>query len=149
MPSCFLIWSNLFIIKWHGTTVPESKVHGTNMGPTWVLSAPDGPHFGPMNLAIRGTFGWDKRMRSVEPWQLYVMCSRVLTTWPIAEKSPRPGNWAGVGHSEVQQKCRYWVHCNIMLIEALLTRNSTVGRNCYDNREKRRLRRNWWYTFYK
>ena len=23
------------------------------MGPTWVLSAPDGPHDGPMNLAIR------------------------------------------------------------------------------------------------
>ena len=24
------------------------------MGPTWVLSAPDGPHVGPTNLAIRG-----------------------------------------------------------------------------------------------
>ena len=23
------------------------------MGPTWVLSAPDGPHAGPMNFAIR------------------------------------------------------------------------------------------------
>ena len=23
------------------------------MGPTWGLSAPDGPHVGPMNLAIR------------------------------------------------------------------------------------------------
>ena len=34
-------------------TVPDSKVHGANMGPTWVLSAPDGPHVGPMNLAIR------------------------------------------------------------------------------------------------
>ena len=32
---------------------PDSKVHGANMGPTWVLSAPDGPHVGPMNLAIR------------------------------------------------------------------------------------------------
>ena len=30
-----------------------NKVHGANMGPTWVLSAPDGPHDGPMNLAIR------------------------------------------------------------------------------------------------
>ena len=34
--------------------VPDSKVHGANMGPTWVLSAPDGPHVGPMNFAI-----WD------------------------------------------------------------------------------------------
>ena len=32
---------------------PDSKVHGANMGPTWVLSAPDGPHVAPMNLAIR------------------------------------------------------------------------------------------------
>ena len=29
---------------------PDSKVPGTNMGPIWVLSAPDGPHFYPMNL---------------------------------------------------------------------------------------------------
>ena len=33
--------------------VPDSKVHGANMGTTWVLSAPDGPHVGPINLAIR------------------------------------------------------------------------------------------------
>ena len=33
-------------------TYPDSKVHGANMGPTWVLSAPDEPHVGPMNLAI-------------------------------------------------------------------------------------------------
>ena len=32
---------------------PDSKVHGAKVGPTWVLSAPDGPHVGPMNLAIR------------------------------------------------------------------------------------------------
>ena len=32
---------------------PDRKIHGANMGPTWVLSAPDGPHVGPMNLAIR------------------------------------------------------------------------------------------------
>ena len=32
---------------------PDSKFNGANMGPTWVLSAPDGPHVGPMNLAIR------------------------------------------------------------------------------------------------
>ena len=32
--------------------IPDSKVHGANMGPTWILSAPGGPHVGPMNLAI-------------------------------------------------------------------------------------------------
>ena len=32
---------------------PDSKVHGANMGPTWIQSAQAGPHVGPMNLAIR------------------------------------------------------------------------------------------------
>ena len=31
----------------------DCKVHGANMGPTWVLSAPCGPHVDPINLAIR------------------------------------------------------------------------------------------------
>ena len=33
--------------------IQDSKIHGANMGPTWVLSATDGPHVGPTNLAIR------------------------------------------------------------------------------------------------
>ena len=33
--------------------LPDSKVHVTNMGPTWVLSAPGGPHVGPTNFVIR------------------------------------------------------------------------------------------------
>ena len=33
--------------------IPYNNVHGANMGPIWVLSAPDGPHVGPMNLVIR------------------------------------------------------------------------------------------------
>ena len=32
---------------------PDNKVRVVKMGPTWVLAAPGGPHFGPMNLAIR------------------------------------------------------------------------------------------------
>ena len=35
---------------------PDSNVLGANMGPTRVLSAPDGPHVGPMNIAIRVQF---------------------------------------------------------------------------------------------
>ena len=44
---------------WHITRRPsqgkitDNKVHGAIMGLTWVLSAPDGPHVGPVNLAIR------------------------------------------------------------------------------------------------
>ena len=39
--------------KFPKSVIPASKVHGANMRPTWVLSAPDGPYVGPMNLAIR------------------------------------------------------------------------------------------------
>ena len=35
---------------------PDNKVHGANMGPTWVLSAPDEPHDGHINLAIREAY---------------------------------------------------------------------------------------------
>ena len=35
-------------------TIPDSKVHGANMGPIWGRQDPGGPHFGPMNLAL-----WD------------------------------------------------------------------------------------------
>ena len=32
--------------------IPDSKVHGANVGPIWGRQDPDGPHVGPMNLAI-------------------------------------------------------------------------------------------------
>ena len=41
--------------------VPDSKINGANMGPTWVLSAPDGHHVGPMNFAIRGVPDRDEK----------------------------------------------------------------------------------------
>ena len=34
--------------------VPDNKDHGANMGPTWVLYAPDGPHVGPTNFDFQG-----------------------------------------------------------------------------------------------
>ena len=34
--------------------VPDSNVHGPNMGPIWGRQDPGGPHVGPMNLAIWG-----------------------------------------------------------------------------------------------
>ena len=45
---------------WVMNHIPDSKVHGANMGPTWVLSAPDGPHVGLMNLAIRNMLSCSK-----------------------------------------------------------------------------------------
>ena len=55
--------------------IPDSKVHGANIGPTWVLSAPDGPHVGPMNLAIRDAAWW---LHAVYPWhQGYLLITEI------------------------------------------------------------------------
>ena len=39
-----------------GIAFPDSIIHGVNMWPTWVLSAPDRPHVGPVNLPIRDCY---------------------------------------------------------------------------------------------
>ena len=41
--------------------IPGSKVLGANSGPTWVLSALDGPHAVPMNLDIRVVLSMDEK----------------------------------------------------------------------------------------
>ena len=33
--------------------IPDSNFHGAHMGPTWVLSAPGGPHVGQIKRVIR------------------------------------------------------------------------------------------------
>ena len=38
------------MVKTRVSTTPDNKVHGANMGPTWVLSSPDGPHVGTWSL---------------------------------------------------------------------------------------------------
>ena len=55
-------------------SVTHSKVHGANMGSTWVLSAPDRPHAGPMNLAIRGVPG---ACITTAVWH----CSKPISHW--------------------------------------------------------------------
>ena len=60
-----LLWCKLC---GHWQHHPDSKVHGANMGPTWTLSAPDEPHVGPMNLAIRVVV-----LIKLASWQLSVV----------------------------------------------------------------------------
>ena len=52
----FAINTSLFIasIKPAYCAIPDSKLHGANMGPIWGRQDPGGPHVGPMNLAF-----WD------------------------------------------------------------------------------------------
>ena len=45
--------------------IPDSKVHGANMGLIWGRQDPSGPHVGPMNFAIWDgyeTLEWLKKM---------------------------------------------------------------------------------------
>ena len=58
-------------------TYPDSKVHGANKGPTWVLSAPDGPHVGPMDLAIRVSMSWHHKIVSCD---FQFLCSKCRWT---------------------------------------------------------------------
>ena len=74
----YRLWSRTLAVR-SKRHVPDSKIHGANMGPTWVLSAPDGPHVGPMNFAIRGSFQtlFHGKLISyylygfLEPWMTY------------------------------------------------------------------------------
>ena len=61
---------------------PNNKVHGANMGPTWVLLAPDGPHGDPMNLAISGKL-WAKYASGESTWRC------VLQGYPTLQQGPR------------------------------------------------------------
>ena len=47
--------------------IPDSKIHGTNMGPIWGRQDPGGPHVGPMNFAI-----WD----SLYMTMVYIVSSK-------------------------------------------------------------------------
>ena len=46
------LWSSIINLR-SSMNCPDNKFHGATIRPTWALSAPDGPHVCPMNLAIR------------------------------------------------------------------------------------------------
>ena len=54
------------IAKLQDMSYPDSKVHGANMGRTWVHLAPDGLHVGPMNLAIRVVLQGDSNLKGCQ-----------------------------------------------------------------------------------
>ena len=50
--------ANITLAAWDQSvlcTIPDSKVHGANMGSIWGRQDPGGPHVGPMSFAIRDT----------------------------------------------------------------------------------------------
>ena len=65
-------------------SIPDSKVHEANMGPTLVLSAPDGPHFGPMNLATWDDDKYHSHLYEYlwENWPSYNGTTLYCMSWP-------------------------------------------------------------------
>ena len=65
--------------------IQDGKGHGANMESTWVLSAPAGPHIGPINLAVRDvmqnicdTSGICSKGMHVQPWWPIVIMDKWL-----------------------------------------------------------------------
>ena len=63
---CISLLSSLNHLICKSYNIPDSKVHGANMGPIWGWQDPDWPHIGPINLAVwdfiestRHNFRWD------------------------------------------------------------------------------------------
>ena len=56
-PMMTMVSKGHIVIYYHNQLlIPDSKVHGANMGPIWGRQDPGGPHVGPMNLAIWDNF---------------------------------------------------------------------------------------------
>ena len=62
-------------IAWWSSTVPDSKVHGDNMGSIWGQRDPGGPHVGPMDFAIWGGMAYIVYTRSCLPQRIKTTCA--------------------------------------------------------------------------
>ena len=94
----------LYINTPHCKSIPDSNVRGANMGPTWVLSASDGPHVGPMNLAI-----WDgvKIYQRWRQWKTTVFIHHsVLSLWFWWEAASCHDGWGRFGPSQWETALR-------------------------------------------
>ena len=72
-PQCVKIWSQLISkpdVRY--SAIPDSKVHGANMGPIWGRQDPGGPHVGAMNFAIWDALQWIGRRSYWWPIMLMV-----------------------------------------------------------------------------
>ena len=93
-----------------GVAYPESKVHGANMGPTWVLLASDGPHVGPMKLAIRVLFIY--HLPTKYKWSLkhlHNSWDEVYVAWKEFHLSVYGSNYLKQNRSMQMGMCKYWM----------------------------------------
>ena len=65
---------------------PDRKVHGANMGPIWVLLAPDGPHVGTMNLTIRVRMPQCISLKQIR--EKSMVCCTSISPWGFMNSYP-------------------------------------------------------------
>ena len=82
------------VINYPCHNLPDSKVHGANMGPIWGRQDPGGPHVGPMNFAI-----W---VIVAKPHDDIIKWKHFPHNWSFERKihqspvdSPHKGQWCG------------------------------------------------------
>ena len=105
--------------RYHGTnypqhvTIPNSKVHGATMGPTWVRQDPGRPHVGPM--LISGEFSAQRPVTRIELWcfsdlRLNKRLSKQSWGWWFETlSSPLWRHWNPISHINGQAMgCIFW-----------------------------------------
>ena len=92
-----------------------AKAHGAKMGPTWVLSAPDGSHVGLMNLAVRVIFHSygpmsyyiSYTLMDHYSWALHdshqclVWCDPIKVQNPDSSLAPNEMPWIEIAHQSI------------------------------------------------
>ena len=102
---------------------PDSKVHGANMGPTWVLSAPDGPHVSPMNFAIRES---TEILCTTMCWQQDIKITWDI--WPISADDQSHGlSQKDCNHLAPNLGCRH-TDCAMNLRQSPCWMTHSIGR---------------------
>ena len=138
-----------YVQRSHWFVFPDSKVHGANTGPTWVMSAPDGPHVGPMNLAIwvvhnsafnhgccngrEPSFSLDMIKSLLRYLMAYIILSLSWVKWaPLSIRTP-PDNTLKGGSTNILRDLQRVANSILMWLHFLFRWNIEVRLLCKRN----------------
>ena len=107
-------------VSLHIRDLPDSKIHGANMGPTWVLSAPAGPHFGLMNMNLTIRVELCHHCACRRPW-LSMVPDHFFTTWHNSKWLPKHFKTSGTSSFNFKQS-----FCTISFIFIMIMSEVTV-----------------------
>ena len=89
--------------------IPDSKVHGANMGPIWVRQDPGGSHVGPVNFAV-----WD-----IQPLTWQNQCLRC-----VQNTTPRPCWWLILARPVSVIGCCSW--SNVVFSSSAISKSKVI-----------------------